>query len=793
MSINFNVLFYKIRRIEYTSPNPLILLNITTLVIYDKIKTRLKKSFFYKKNHNIPKGMGSKNMKTNSNNQSENFEQSLFKAADKLRKNMDAAEYKHIVLGLIFLKYISDSFETLYDQLKEGKGEFAGANPEDADEYRAENVFFVPSVARWSHLHSRAKLPSIGKDVDDAMEAIEKENQTLKGILPKVYARPNLDKAALGGLIDLVGNIALGTEAAKSKDLLGRVYEYFLGEFANAEGKKGGQFYTPKCVVQLLVSMIEPFKGRVYDPCCGSGGMFVMSERFVQEHTGRLDDIAIYGQESNQTTYRLARMNLVIRGIDGSQVKWNTEGSFLRDLHPDLKADFILANPPFNDSDWSGELLQKDGRWKFGNPPASNANFAWIQHFIYHLSPNGLAGFVMHCGAASNKGVESEIRRKIIESDLLDCIVYTPTQLFFNTSLPVHLWILSRNKQKSATKRNRTKEILMIDASALGVMIDSTHRSLSHSEIKHISDTYHKWANGGKLYEDIEGFCKTVSIDQIIEKNFVVAPNRFVNSKNTFSKNNNHPKEIVTIFDDLKPFLRLCGDKNNQIESSSFSALVKKYIGSKKNEGWEETEVIQVIDETTGGEWGYEEPKNGYVECKVIRGTDLPNIPLFNLAKLPTRYIKADKIEDKRVRAGDLIVEMSGGSKDQPTGRCLFISEYFLKAHDIPILYSNFCKRIRVNEQIVDPYWFYLYWTAAYEEGLTTKYENQPSGIKNFQLDEFISSELILLPPREIRDELLTIFKSMFEAQQVSNFTSQCLKKLEKQIFYNLLSENYEL
>jgi len=284
-------------------------------------------------------------------NYNERFEKTLFKAADKLRKNMDAAEYKHIVLGLIFLKYISDSFEVLHSKLEAGKGKYEGADPEDKDEYQGENVFWVPQNARWSYLHSRAKQPAIGKDIDNAMEALEKENPTLKGVLPKVFARPNLDKASLGGLIDLIGNIALGDEASKSKDLLGRVYEYFLGEFASLEGKKGGQFYTPKSIVQVMVEMIEPYKGRVYDPCCGSGGMFVMSEKFVQQHRGKIDDISIYGQESNQTTYHLCRMNLAIRGIDGAQVKWNNEGSFLKDAHPDLKADFILANPPFNDSD----------------------------------------------------------------------------------------------------------------------------------------------------------------------------------------------------------------------------------------------------------------------------------------------------------------------------------------------------------------------------------------------------------------------------------------------------------
>ena len=333
----------------------------------------------------------------------EPIEKQLWKAADKLRKNIDAAEYKHIVLGLIFLKYISDAFEDLHSRLIAGEGESAGADPEDRDEYRAENVFFVPPVARWSYLQSRAKLPEIGKEVDDAMDAIEHDNQSLKGVLPKVFARANLDPASLGGLIDLIGNIALGDAKARSADILGHVFEYFLGEFALAEGKKGGQFYTPRSVVELLVEMLEPYKGRVFDPCCGSGGMFVHSEKFVLAHQGKINDISIYGQESNQTTWRLCKINLAIRGIDSSQIFWNSEGSFLNDAHKDLKADFVIANPPFNDSDWSGELLRGDGRWKYGTPPPGNANYAWIQHFLYHLNPNGLAGFVLAKGALTTK------------------------------------------------------------------------------------------------------------------------------------------------------------------------------------------------------------------------------------------------------------------------------------------------------------------------------------------------------------------------------------------------------
>jgi type I restriction enzyme M protein len=345
----------------------------------------------------------------------EALEKQLWKAADKLRKNIDAAEYKHVVLGLIFLKYISDSFEEMFNKLKNGEGDYAGADPEDKDEYKAENVFFVPQEARWSFLVAKAKQPDIGTFVDAAMDAIEKENPSLKGVLPKVFTRQNLDPTSLGGLIDLVGNIALGDAKARSADILGHVFEYFLGEFALAEGKQGGQFYTPRSIVELLVAMLEPYRGRVFDPCCGSGGMFVQSEKFVKEHQGRVNDISIYGQESNQTTWRLAKMNLAIRGIDSSQVRWNNEGSFLNDAHKDLKADFILANPPFNDSDWSGEQLRKDGRWKYGAPPAGNANFAWLQHFVYHLSPVGKAGVVLAKGALTSKtSGEGEIRKALI-------------------------------------------------------------------------------------------------------------------------------------------------------------------------------------------------------------------------------------------------------------------------------------------------------------------------------------------------------------------------------------------
>jgi type I restriction enzyme M protein len=463
----------------------------------------------------------------------ESLEKKLWTTADKLRKNIDAAEYKHVVLGLIFLKYISDAFEELYAKLIAGEGEYAGADPEDPDEYGAENVFYVPPSARWTTIQAHAKLPTIGKELDDAMDAIERDNATLKGILPKVYARQNLDAQTLGGLIDTVGTIALGDSKSKSQDVLGRVYEYFLGQFALAEGQKGGQFYTPESIVKLLVEMLEPYKGRVYDPCCGSGGMFVQSEKFVESHQGLVDDISVYGQESNQTTYRLCRMNLAIRGIDGSNIKWNTEGSFLNNAHKDLKADYIIANPPFNVSDWSGEILHEDARWQYGIPPKGNANFAWVQHFLYHLNPNGgHAGFVLANGSlSSNTGGEGVIRQKLIENDLVECIVMLPKALFFNTGIPACLWFLRRGKKE------RNGEVLFIDASELGYMINRKNRVLDNEkDVKQIADTYHNWLkqnedpalNGVEGYEDVKGFCKSATIEDIQKHKFVLTPGRYV-------------------------------------------------------------------------------------------------------------------------------------------------------------------------------------------------------------------------------------------------------------------------
>ncbi len=457
----------------------------------------------------------------------EPIEKQLWKAADKLRKNIDAAEYKHIVLGLMFLKYISDSFEEMYAILQAGEGEYAGADPEDKDEYKGENIFFVPQQARWSFLLTSARQSDIGILVDEAMDIIEKENPMLKGVLPKVYARQNLDPASLGGLIDLMSNIALGDAKSRSRDVLGHVFEYFLGEFALAEGKQGGQFYTPRSIVELLVSMLEPYKGRVLDPCCGSGGMFVQSERFITEHQGRVKDISIYGQESNQTTWRLAKINLAIRGIDSSQVKWNNEGSFLNDAHKDLKADYVIANPPFNDSDWSGEQLRGDGRWKYGIPPAGNANFAWLQHFIFHLAPNGIAGVVLAKGALTSKSSgEGDIRKSMIaDGNLIDCVVNLPAKLFLNTQIPAALWFLNRARNNGHPRKN---EILFIDARNLGHLINRRTRELSADDIDLIAKTYHDWRTDEGEYEDSKGFCASVPLERVQELDYVLTPGRYV-------------------------------------------------------------------------------------------------------------------------------------------------------------------------------------------------------------------------------------------------------------------------
>jgi type I restriction enzyme M protein len=456
------------------------------------------------------------------------YEAQLWKTADALRNNMDAAEYKHVVLGLIFLKYISDAFEAKHAELDADRK--SGANPEDQDEYRAVNIFWVPKEARWQYLKANAPQPIIGTLVDDAMAAIERDNPSLKGVLPKDFGRAGLDKQRLGQIINLVSDIALGTAADRSKDTLGRVYEYFLSRFASAEGKSGGQFYTPSHVVRVLVEMLAPYKGRVYDACCGSGGMFVQSEKFIEAHSGKLGDISIYGQESNYTTWRLAKMNLAIRGIDAQIGHGDT---FHNDAHADLKADYVLANPPFNDSDWRGELLKDDKRWVYGVPPAGNANYAWVQHFIHHLAPTGLAGFVLANGSmSSNQSGEGEIRKAIIEADLVDCMVALPGQLFYSTQIPVCLWFLARNK-KNGRFRDRRGETLFIDARKLGAMADRSHRELTNDDVAEVAAQYHAWRGDPDTseYIDIPGFCKAAKLEDIRKHGHVLTPGRYVGTE----------------------------------------------------------------------------------------------------------------------------------------------------------------------------------------------------------------------------------------------------------------------
>jgi type I restriction enzyme M protein len=524
-----------------------------------EVREKVKKSSPSKEEHTP------KSKKQNEQTTALGFEEQLWLAADKLRTHMDAAVYKHVVLGLIFLKYVSDSFMDRYNDLvAEGDG-----FEEERDAYAEKNVFWVPKTARWENIKNNARKSEIGKIIDAAMEIIEKENKSLKGVLQKDYARPDLDKTMLGELVDLISKIGLGDKESKQKDVLGRVYEYFLGKFASAEGKLGGQFYTPGCIVKLLVEMIEPTKGRIYDPCCGSGGMFVQSLKFLDAHGGKRGQLSVFGQESNPTTWKLAKMNLAIRGLDGNLGEMNSD-TFHNDQHKDLKADYILANPPFNISDWGGDRLKEDQRWKYGVPSEGNANYAWLQHMIHHLAPHGYAGIVLANGSlSSNQSSEGEIRQKLIEADLVDCIVSLPGQLFYTTPIPASLWFLARTKKKNGF-RDRQKETLFIDCRKMGSMVSRVQRELNEQEIKEIGRIYHAWRGERDVgkYEDKAGLCKAVSIEEIEKNGWVLTPGRYVGAEEIIDDGAPFEEKFASLKQNLFSQFKKSGDLQSSITAS---------------------------------------------------------------------------------------------------------------------------------------------------------------------------------------------------------------------------------
>lgn len=695
------------------------------------------------------------------------FEQQLFKAADKLRKNIDAAEYKYVVLGLVFIKYISETFNELYEKLEADEY----SDPEDRDEYLAENVFFVPEISRWSHIHNNAKIPSVGETIDEAMEAIEKENKELKNVLPKVYGKANLDKASLGQLIDLISNTELQAENEKSKDLFGRVYEYFLGEFANAEGKKGGQFYTPKAIVKLMVEMIKPYEGRVYDPACGSGGMFIMSEKFVTEHQGNINDITVYGQESNQTTWKLSKMNLAIRNINSQFVSWNTEGSFLKDAHPDLKAHFILANPPFNQKDWGRDTLQDDARWKYGTPPNGNANYAWIMHMLYHLAPKGVIGTVLSNGSlSSTEGGEDKMRMKLITDDLVECIVALPNKLFYNSQISACIWYLRKEKSE------RKNEVLFIDASKMGYMKSRKHRDLHDYEINKISETYDNWKKN-KNYEDIIGYCKSSTLEDIKNKKYVISPGRYVGVALKDDDKISFNDKMILLNDFLKE-----NTKNSREQDRKILNLLNTHFSNYKweNIDFSSNEILEYLSETIFNNWFRkyqlsnqlpEGWKNSTLKKVVLNAntgadaiqrapivdhdTGIKCIRIGDLSK-NNSYVKwgftdvTDEIFKKyQLKKDDIVVT-----------RTSILGLNKIMMHDLNAVYNNGLIKVTINKDIIDPVFVYAFFRSQFYKDYIQMIYNDSSTRPNMKI-EYLLDFPIIIPTKESEIKFTELYREI--------------------------------
>lgn len=710
------------------------------------------------------------------------FETKLWQAADLLRNNLDPAEYKHVVLGLIFLKYISDSFQDRREAVEAATHEsnseyYCGTDDqrvallEDRDIYTALNVFWVPHDSRWSYLRDNAKQPSIGKLIDGAMVALERDNPRLKGVLPKDYARPALDWHIVGQLIDLISGIGLGPDtSAPANDVLGRVYEYFLARFASTEGKGGGEFYTPAPVVRLLVQMIEPYSGRVFDPCCGSGGMFVQSVKFIEAHGGRRDQLSVYGQESNPTTWRLCQMNLAIRGIEAN-LGPEPADSFRRDLHPDLKADYVLANPPFNISDWRGELLRDDARWKYGVPSVANANYAWVQHFVHHLSPRGRAGFVLANGALTSKtGGEDEIRQALVEADLIDCVVALPNKLFYTRQLPVSLWFVARSKS-SPGERDHRGETLFIDARSIGELTDRTHRDLSEEDINAIAGAYHRWRHGP--YEDTPGFCTSVRTDAIRAKSYSLKPNLYVASvENTGLESPD--ARVVGIVRERASVARRMSDLSAELETALgiLTSTIKQTVPTPDGDlprGWHWARIGDLTTYVSRGIGPAYVDFDGVlvINQKCIRDGGL------DLEKARRHDTKKRSIAGRELQIGDILVNSTGVGTLGRLAQVVAVSE--------PMIVDGHVTVVRPNPKLIDRDYFAAYLLSREAEieelgeGTTGQTELSKQQVLDFP---------ILVPPADVQSVIGAAARRSAELLEAL----QAERKLVVDLMFNVYS-----